>query len=56
MTIESKYNLGDRILLQNGAVKTVKGIHIYVSDKKIGCQIHIGDGKYISQKRYCVGS
>ena len=24
MTIKSKYNLGDRILLQNGAVKTVK--------------------------------
>ena len=50
MKIESEYNIGDKIVLESGEEKIVRGIHIYISDKTVGYHLHIGGAVFVSPK------
>ena len=51
MIINSKYSVGDKVVLLNGEVATIRGVHIYIGlHGRIGYQLHIGNGVFIKEK------
>lgn len=51
MKIETIYNIGDKIITTDGEQFTVRGIHVYASNKTTGVQIHVGGAVFVSEKR-----
>lgn len=51
MKIETIYNIGDKIITTDGEQFTVRGIHVYVSNKTTGVQIHVGGSVFVSEKQ-----